>query len=450
MIRIFSASLLCGSMLLSSSVYAGDELPWTVKSPVPENAQVNEAQPVVASSGKLTLAEAISKAIASSPRLQSSEASRQASLGERRQAGALPNPELEITAENIGGKNQYKGFDSAEVTYGASQLIEIGGKRSSRIALAERGMDISNYDALAVRLDVIRDVTKAFAEAVAANEEVKLAEGQQKLAGEVLQTVTKRVNAAREPQIQKSKATVALSTSRIALDKARRDYQTAKQVLASQMGETQPVGELDMSAFYAITEPASAGDVKEMLAANPDLARWKPTLAKSKAALELEQANALPDPRFNAGFRDFRDSGDKAFVAGVSIPFPVFNANQGNIAKARAELSKTTHEQRASELTLGTELSKSLQAQQVAYMQATTLKKSILPEAERAFSLSRQGYQEGKFAYLEVLDAERTLADARMQYIEALKEYHLQRANIERLTGVQLNNSSTGENHDQK
>jgi cobalt-zinc-cadmium efflux system outer membrane protein len=81
----------------------------------------------------------------------------------------------------------------------------------------------------------------------------------------------------------------------------------------------------------------------------------------------------------------------------------------------------------------------------VAYVQAATLKDTVLPEAEQAFSLSRQGYESGKFAYLEVLDAQRTLAEARLQFIEALQEYHTQRANVERLTATQLHTSTKQE-----
>lgn len=445
--RRYYAWLLCGSLLLYMPSYAlAEDLVLPVKLQKPDKLEsIPAGQKIVPVAGELTLDVAIRWALASSPRLQSSDATRRASEGERRQAGALPNPEIEVMVENIGGKNQYRGFDSAEVTYGVSQTIEIGGKRSSRIVLAERGMDISNYDYQTTQLDIIREVTQAFVEAVAANEEVKLAEEQQKLAGEVLETVTKRVSAARESLIQKSKAKVALSTSRIALDKARREYQTARHLLASLMGEASTV-RLNASAFYTVVEPAYA---KDELANNPDIARWKPALAKSEAAFDLEKANAVPDPRVSAGFRDFRETGNKAFVVGLSIPLPVFNSNQGNIAKARAELSRTASDQKASEMTLDQEFMKNLEAQRTAYVQAKTLKNAILPEAEKAFSLSRRGYQEGKFTYLEVLDAERTLADARVQYIEALKEYHLQRAAIERLTGAHLN-TFIGENHDQK
>ena len=60
------------------------------------------------------------------------------------------------------------------------------------------------------------------------------------------------------------------------------------------------------------------------------------SLEQSKARLELEQANAIPDPRLSVGVRDFRDSGDQAFIVGVSLPIPVFNANRGNIEELLA------------------------------------------------------------------------------------------------------------------
>ncbi|MFY9286933.1 MAG: TolC family protein [Alphaproteobacteria bacterium] len=387
----------------------------------------------------LTLKAAIQRAITHSPKLQSSDASRLSSRGERKQAGLWQNPELGVMAENIGGSGSYKGLDSAEITYGVTQLIEIGGKRDARVTLAERDIDLANYDYQAAHLDLIRDVTRAFVEAVALNEEVKLAHEQQKLSEDVLQIVTRRVDAAREPLIQKSKANVALATSRIALEKSEREFDTAKKLLSSLMGDSSgDVTALDSSDFYTITEPVVVANAKDALDRNPDVARWKPALARYEAALDLEKANAVPDPRMTAGFRDFRDTNTNAFVVGLSIPIPILNQNQGNIAKARANVTKTTHDQRSSELAFGSELTKNLQAQKAAYSQATMLRETILPEAKQAFSLSRQGYDAGKFAYLEVLDAERTMAQVQLQYIEALKEYHSQRANVERLTAVYL------------
>lgn len=391
----------------------------------------------------MTLEVVLQRAIANSPTLQSFEAARSSSLGERQQAGLWQNPELGLEAENVAGNGPYKSFNSAEATYSVSQLIEIGGKRSARVGVATHAVDLAERDIQSARLDLIRDVTEAFNNAVAAGEEVKLAEEQAGLADDMLKTVTTRVNAAREPLIQKSKANVALATSRVALDKARRDQLTAQSLLANLTGDAEPIGSLDASGFYSAFEPTSITDIKEALSANPDLARWKSAIAKSAASLELEEANAIPDPRMSAGFRDFRETNNNAFVIGLSIPIPLLNQNQGNIAKARADVTKTARDQRASELMLSSELTKSLQAQQAAYAQAATLKDSILPEAKQAFALSKQGYQSGKSAYLDVLDAQRTLTDARFQYVEALKEYHNQRAAVERLTARHLTTFQT-------
>lgn len=388
-------------------------------------------------SGFITLDAAIQRALVESPRLKSSEFSMMASKGARRQAGVLPNPEVGVEAENFSGQGDYRGTRSAEFTYGVSQLVEIGGKRSARQNAATREYEIASFEYQAARLDVIRDVTVAYAEAVAAKEAVALAEKQKSLASEVLENVTQRVSAAAEPLFQKSKSEVALATSDIALDRAQRDYTIARKQLAALWGADGTGVEIDSTHFFEISAPeplAGAASLKR----NPDFARWDAELARSRANLVLEQANAIPDPSISVGVRDFRDGGDQAFVAGISIPIPVFNLNRGNIAKARHEVNKTESDKRSAEIGLSTELTRIQQELENAYRQAQSLKDTVIPAAEKSYSLSRQGYRAGKFPYLEVLDAQRTLVEARAQYNDTLKEYHGKRAEVERLTAKHL------------
>lgn len=437
--------LLCSSILLSSAAFAQDATLLAQANvdapPAPVALTPADTAPVAplapAPSGVLTLDAAIERALAESPRLKSFGFARMASKGARGQAGALPNPEIGVEAENFSGKGPYKGFDSAEVTYGVSQLVEIGGKRSARQDAANQGYQIASFEYQAARLDVIRDVKIAYAEAVAAKEAVALAEKQKSLASEVLENVIQRVNAAAEPLFQRSKSEVALATSEMALDKAQRDYTIARKQLAALWGADAPGTELDSTYFFEITAPEPMTDA-ETLKRNPDFVRWDAELARSRANLDLERANAIPDPSLSVGVRDFRDSGDRAFVAGVSIPIPVFNMNRGNIERARNEVSKTESDKRSAEIGLSTELTRSQQELENAYRQAQSLKNTILPAAEKSYSLSRQGYRAGKFPYLEVLDAQRTLVEARAQYNDTLKEYHSKRAEVERLTAKNL------------
>ncbi len=398
----------------------------------------------------ITLSAAIERALSRSPRLKSASAGMMASKGEWRQSGLLPNPDIDIEAENIAGQGLYRRTDSAEFTYGVSQLIEIGGKRSARQEAASKGYEIARLDYEAARLDLIRDVTIAYAEAVAAQEQVKLAKEQNQLAKEVLESVSNRVAAAAAPLVQKSKAEAAQAISEIAFSKAMRELKTAKKKLASLWGQDDNGYILDESDFVTIGPPFMPADATTRLQATPDIARLDARFARAKATLDLEQANAIPDPTFSVGLREFRETRDQAFVVGVSLPIPVWNLNQGNIAKARHEVSKSESDNHAEVLSLSNELTRAELELQAAYEEAKSLKSTILPATEQAFKLSRQGYQAGKLPYLEVLDAQRTLFEARSQYNAALKNYHVHRAEVERLAPRQAAESETGEEDPQK
>lgn len=433
-----SAVLLCGCLAL-----CGLAMPACAETVLAEtNATLPSApgnSPPVqapAESGLVTLENAVQRAVAHSPLLKASMAALGASQGERRQAGMWVNPEASVDAENVGGQGPYRGLSSAEVTYGVSQLIEIGGKRSARFKVADQGVTLAGFDQEAARLDLIRDVHLAYIDAIAAQEQITLMREQKELAEEVMKTVNQRVNAAREPLIQKSKAQVTLSSSAIALDKAERQLIAAKKKLAAYWGNPSESYGLDSAALFNLSAPPPLATTDASWKNNPDFARFDAEINKSRAALELEQANAIPDPRISAGFRDFRDSGDHAFVVGVSLPIPVWNRNQGNIDKARHELARTESNKEAVALTISAELTRAQAELETAYHQAAALKDTILPAAKKAFALSREGYGIGKLSYLEVLDAERTLYETRAQYQDALRDYHKQRAEMERLTAA--------------
>ena len=425
------AWLLCATILTSAPAFAADVAAETTP-PVAEEAAEAKPTPPVKISGALSLQQAIDRAISNSPRLKSSQASYLASQGERRQASALPNPGIGVDAENVGGSKELRDSNPRQTTFGVSQLIEIGGKRSARTDIADQGVALAQFDNEAAKLDLIRDVQLAYTEAVAAQEQIKIAEDEKERATAMLKTVKLRVGAAREPLIQQSKAEVTFASSEIGVEQAKRQLVAAKKALASLWGGDETFI-LDSSDFFEIAPPVVTS---ENLKKNPDIARYDNALLKSKAALDLEKANAIPDPTLTAGVRNYENFGGQTFVVGVSFPIPIFNANRGNIERARQELSKTEFDKDTSALTLNTNLVKETSEMETSYQQAVALRDKILPSAEKAFRLSREGYGVGKFPYLEVLDAQRTLFDTREQYLATLKTYHTSRAEVERLTAV--------------
>lgn len=361
------------------------------------------------------------------------------------QSGALPNPDIGVEAENVGGDGPYSGFSSAEITYGLSQQIELGGKRSARKQAAHYGRDIAALDAEAARLDVIRDVTTAYADAVAAQETQRFAEEQQRIASEELKSVSRRVAEAASPLMQKSKAEIAVATSRFAEQEARQEAQVARRQLAVLMGRPQLTTELDSADFFAIGSPTMLEE--DVLKSTPDIARWEHEKKRAESILSLEKAGAIPDPTVSLGVRQFRDTSDNAFVLGVAMPIPVFNSNSGNVQRARADVSRTESDQRLALLQREQEFARTQSELNTAYLQATSLRDTVIPAAEKAFEQSRYGYGVGKFPYLEVLDAQRTLFDARHQYITALRNYHTSKAQLERIAGTHREEIK-GEHHD--
>lgn len=425
LLRALCVCGLLGTTALAQPVWATE----------PHGSDAHQYEDSIYNNGPMvTLEDAIKKALDASPRLKSAAAGLEAAKGAEDQAGAWLNPELGFEAENVAGGGQFSGTDAAEYTYGLSQTVEIGGKRSARQNAAQALREAAQTGLLAERLNLERDIHIAYSEVLAEAEALKLAIDQEELAKGVLATVSKRVDAAAEPEIQRSKAEVAYATSVIARQQEEKQLKIAKEKLARLWDASTLDVSLDHSHFFELQAPGAFHTYLEKLDQIPDMQRLSFMQAEKESLLDLEKAQVVPDPSFSLGMRDFRESGDQAFIFGVSLPIPVLNQNSGNVAKARAEVTQAESDTRQAKLMLEQQLTENWQEWNAAHGEATRMQTKLLPAAEKAFKLARAGYEKGKFPYLEVLDAQRTLFNARAQFHNALKRYHTARANVERLT----------------
>ncbi len=380
------------------------------------------------------LKQAIDKALENSPALKSVRSEALASEGDYEQSKNYVNPQANIEAEDFNGDGAYKGYDSAQTTYSLSQQILVGGKYGSRVKSSEYAVKTAYNKFEITKLELIRAVKTAYAEAIFAEENLKIATEQKKLAEQVLANVSKRVNAAAEPAFQKSKAEVELANASINLQKAKQDLQISKNNLANLWGENNSEYKLNSEDFwkYNSFEKIDASDAERIIEKTPYYNALNNTSKQAEANLSLEKANAIPDPTLSLGIRQFQQTDNQAFVAGLSIPIPIFNQNRGNIIKAENQLEQTTKSNESSLVSLKNELVNSYNLLVTAYSQIENFKHKVLPSAEKAFKQTRDGYNAGKFPYLEVLDAQRTLFEARYNYNLALKDYHAQMASIQR------------------
>ena len=146
----------------------------------------------------------------------------------------------------------------------------------------------------------------------------------------------------------------------------------------------------------------------------------------------------MPDVTLFAGPRRLSGPDDTALVVGVRVPLPLWNRNRGAIAEAEHRVAKVAAEARAARVRTVMDLAEARIGLQAASEEAHLLRTRVLPGSERAVEALRRGYEQGRFAQIEVLDAERARLAAREQYLRALVEAHHSAQEIERLTGVPL------------
>ncbi|MBI2440900.1 MAG: TolC family protein [Lentisphaerae bacterium] len=386
--------------------------------------------------GALTLRQALELALRHNPELAAAAHGVRAAEGNVRQAGALPNPDMEVTAEDVGGSSQPA---AAQTTMRLSQTVELGGKRNKRREMARSEARLSGWDYEAKRLDILTQTKKGFVDVLSAQEQLALAESVLILAEDVRKVASERVKAGKVPPLEETKAGVEVSLARITRDGVKRDLDTARKLLAATWGHTTPVFTEAAGALESATDIPSLDRLSALLGQAPEVARWENQVLMSRQVLAQAKAERIPNFEIGAGIRQYEENGVAAGIAGLSLPLPLFNRNAGAIAAAAHQANRVVYEQRAARLRAEAQLVEAYGRLETARAEALTIKTELLPSAQQAFEAVQTGYREGKFGYLEVLDTQRTFYEAKTNYLEVLAAYQKAAADVERLTGIPLN-----------
>jgi len=388
--------------------------------------------------GDLALRDALGAALLGSPHLASASWDRRAAEARALQASLYPNPEVEIEVENIGFSGELSGFSLSETSLLVSQPIPLGGRIGRRTEAANLETRLSGWDYEAARLDVLTEVTKTLVEVLSAQELVALTKETAEVNEEVRRVVAEKVLAGKTPPLEEQKAAVEASLAKLRHERALRDLEAARQRLAATWGSTHARFTTVRGDFYVTHPVPTAERLVTGLSKNPDLARWDDAIALRNAEVAAARSEAWPDLTLTGGVRRIEELGIYSYILGISIPLPLIDRNQGGILEASADTRKAREEKREADARIRSEFIQAWQALELAGRQAETLRDQVLPSARSAFEASREGFKRGKFGYLDVLDAQRTLFEAREGQIDALAEYHAAAADVERLIGRSL------------
>jgi outer membrane protein, heavy metal efflux system len=383
----------------------------------------------------LSLLQLLDTAAANNPELAIARARSEAARGRLVQAGLYPNPTLTWEADDLGDPDGPAGTQGPIF----SQQIVTAGKLHLAQAAAAYGVAAADWQATTRWYEVATRVRLAYYEALAAQEGVRASEDVVRLARDGLAAAEKLEKAGAGTRPDVLRARVELNESAMGLAVARERREAAWRLLATAVG----------------VPALPAASLSGSLEAPPPRYDWQPTLAAvltrssevqvaQAAVLQAEQlllrakAEAVPDVNFLV--RPFYSDPDDNVQVKVEVgaALPIFNRNQGNIRTAYADLAWAQHEVRRVELSLVERLALAFQRYQAASRRAEAYEREVLRDAAESLRLVRLGYERGdpKYDYTTVLQAQRTLAQARLAYVQALGEYWRSAAEIAGLLQV--------------
>lgn len=430
-------SAACVSSGTSAAVGHGSVVPAQYQQPADEGQPLVQAveppelagspSDAVADGQGLTLADLQSMAVASNPAVAEMGARLEALRGRWVQAGLPPNPVAQYQAEEIGSEGA-EGLHSLAV----GQTLVTGGKLQLRQAMIAAEMRRAEANLMADRLRIATDVRTAFTAALVAQRRLELVTQLRRVASESVDAVGQMLRAAEVSRVPLLQSQTELQQAELAVETARASLAGARRRLASVAGladlPPQPlIGNLEDELPEVPYDEA----LNQLLAASPELADRAAAVDRAQRSLRLACAQIVPNVTTQVGVGYDTGANDPFTSVQISLPLPVVDRNQGNIRRARAEISAAALARRRAELDLANRLAEALQRYQTARVRVLRLTEQIDPKAEETLRLSQLAFQAGETGYLELLTAQRTLFQVRLDTLTAVEQARQAAAQID-------------------
>lgn len=376
----------------------------------------------------LTLDAALQAAFANNPDLAAAQWEIDIAQGGRQQAGLIPNPVASWDAEDTRR-------NSRTTSIKLSQTLELGGKRGARIEVATRAQDAAALT-LEQRRNVLRaEVIDSYYGALRAQERLDLAQRSMALAERGLVVANGRVTAGKSSPVEATRAQVQVSEIRLELNRAHIGQADAYRRLAASTGSAATDFQAVATQNTSVPALPAAAQLLARLEQTAELRLAELNIVQNEASVGLEKAQRIPDLDVSIGSQYDASVRERVNLVGVSMPIPLFNRNQGNILAASRRTDQARDLRNAVELRLRTETRQALDLWQTANTEVRAFNQQILPAAQSAVDSATRGFEMGKFNFLDVLDAQRTLIAARTQYLTATAQATDAWVRIERIYG---------------
>jgi len=383
--------------------------------PVLAGASASAEEPLT----RLTLEDALTLATRENPALRAKESEYRSVKANEITAGLRPNPTASYSAEQIpGGASAI-----TQYTVALGQTIETGGKRQRRIESSQAATRVTGHELADVWRQVTLQVKQAFNSVLVAEATLALAEQNLKTLDDLERIQRIRQEKGDISELELLRIQVQRFTFERDAADARQAIRAAKIMLRAIAGADRIAGEYEIVGDLGYRELTAAAEElhRRALASRPDLRAAEAARDKARADVNLAHANAWWDVTPQLEYQRIGD--DNTIGFGFSIPIRIFDRNQGEIARTKAEVERVTALREQARIQVLSEVDTALAAFETARGKLTVLRDTYLPKATRARETVEFAYKRGGISLLDFLDAQRTYRETALQQLQALGDY---------------------------
>jgi outer membrane protein, heavy metal efflux system len=372
-----------------------------------------------------------------------------------RQAGVRPAPTIEASA----GSGRPLGTQGEEeYALGFMQPIETGGKRSKRVAVAEKGLQLAEAELAERSRQLAYDIKLRYIDVAASEKKVAAIQSIVDVNRESYRLIDARVQRDDAAPLERQLLLVELNRTEAQKAATVGQAESARVALRQSMGvptEAKPTAEV--SAFPSPDVTTALEEIRSRaLESRPDLRLARTLESQSSAEVTLTEAQSRPDLTASAQYARryshvedpirttasgsplLLQDRDNVLTVGISIPLQSRRRNEGNIeaavARERAARLRTQH----LEITIPLEAEAAWRRYQGAKSVVGILSSGVLEESRRNLSVIRQAYNLGQLRLLDVLNEQRRLLETELSFIDAEAELARSTAELERAIGGNL------------
>jgi outer membrane protein, heavy metal efflux system len=389
----------------------------------------------------LSLKSAIDEALARNPTLIALRKQYEAVRERPAQERFLMPPTLEaqiwqwpVTTVNPLNTNMYM--------FTIQQDIPGRGKRDLRVARAQKDAEIASADIAVRARDVVKDVMTAYANLVITRRAIDIHLASVELLRQFADASTIKYAAGRSSQQDVLKAVTEMSKLHDDLVMHEETIATAAARLNTLLDRDPdaPIGALD-DLRETVSLPTSAELQRIALDRHPELQVTRLGVDRARASLGVIARDYKPDFIVGGGYMLMpREAG--AWTASVGMTWPNAPWSRGTLdakkAEATAEMGAAAARVHEVEGQIRLAVHEAYVRAIAAGQRASLLRTTVVPQSEHTLELSRIGYQTDRADFLSLVDNQRALLDAQLNYFRALSERELALADLARAVGIDV------------